>query len=360
MGDFPALWFLVLIPVVLHLPGIIWAIASSRANPVYGVGGWLVILIYSLYVVVPLASVLTTASTIGNAEHALPGLADMGNWQTYKLTAWVSTLGMSVFSVITGHSLHKKLVPATLRLAKAYLWSVPAVSLITAWIAHETLNEPIGYQLGRVLGLAAIVGIWHAYLSSSLRVAGTYGLRDTSSARHTTTPAHLADGNLSDSTGRRWSVSASSVARTNGTSASMPLAVQRQPTAQDMDEPLYEMVGKELQSGDHVLSTWTRAFADSGGDENKARALYIQLRVERLRIERREKQLDAERQSKSKAQLAEEERAEARLDGAAQAATPRFCSHCGSPNGLRATHCWRCTRPILDGDASETARSRPT
>lgn len=54
----------------------------------------------------------------------------------------------------------------------------------------------------------------------------------------------------------------------------------------ESDEDLFEQVAKELDSGSVVRSTWTRAFAEADGDDNRARAIYIRHRVARLQTDR--------------------------------------------------------------------------
>jgi hypothetical protein len=50
-----------------------------------------------------------------------------------------------------------------------------------------------------------------------------------------------------------------------------------------MDEnQIYEVVAEELQKRVIVPGVWTRAFAEAGGDNEKARALYIKYRVAQL------------------------------------------------------------------------------
>ena len=44
------------------------------------------------------------------------------------------------------------------------------------------------------------------------------------------------------------------------------------------DEKLYEEVARELQEKPMVPGLWTKAFAEMGGDDAKARALYIKYR----------------------------------------------------------------------------------
>jgi len=44
----------------------------------------------------------------------------------------------------------------------------------------------------------------------------------------------------------------------------------------------YEQVGKELDSNNPDKGTWTKAFAETGGDDKQTKVLYIQARVEKL------------------------------------------------------------------------------
>lgn len=55
--------------------------------------------------------------------------------------------------------------------------------------------------------------------------------------------------------------------------------------ADSKDSRFYEQVAGELQAGPPIPGLWTRAYAETSGDEAKARALYIQYRVQQLRSE---------------------------------------------------------------------------
>lgn len=50
-------------------------------------------------------------------------------------------------------------------------------------------------------------------------------------------------------------------------------------------ESLYAKAAEELESGQRNDGLWARCFAESSGDETKAKARYIQKRVERLQSE---------------------------------------------------------------------------
>ena len=54
------------------------------------------------------------------------------------------------------------------------------------------------------------------------------------------------------------------------------------------DEKFYEEVARELQEKPMVPGLWTKAFAEMGGDDAKARALYIKYRVAQLAEARRQ------------------------------------------------------------------------
>ena len=51
------------------------------------------------------------------------------------------------------------------------------------------------------------------------------------------------------------------------------------------DEQFYEQVSQEMAEGDIKQGMWTKAFANAMGDENKAKAIYIRMRVEEIQRE---------------------------------------------------------------------------
>ena len=53
------------------------------------------------------------------------------------------------------------------------------------------------------------------------------------------------------------------------------------------DDDLFEQAYDELQNDELVKGVWARALSDSGGDEKKAEALYLKLRVQHLKDEKR-------------------------------------------------------------------------
>lgn len=61
------------------------------------------------------------------------------------------------------------------------------------------------------------------------------------------------------------------------------------------NDELYDQVAQELQAKEMVPGVWTRAFAEAGGELDKARALYIKFRVAQL-TESQGQQLEKQRQ----------------------------------------------------------------
>lgn len=54
-----------------------------------------------------------------------------------------------------------------------------------------------------------------------------------------------------------------------------------------IDDAFYDEVAKEMQENRMIPGVWTRAFAEADGDENRAKAIYIKLRVEKMAVENR-------------------------------------------------------------------------
>lgn len=48
------------------------------------------------------------------------------------------------------------------------------------------------------------------------------------------------------------------------------------------DEVIYEIVGREIESGDRRIGLWAKAMADAGWDENAAKARYVEYRAAQI------------------------------------------------------------------------------
>jgi hypothetical protein len=54
------------------------------------------------------------------------------------------------------------------------------------------------------------------------------------------------------------------------------------PSDSTADIPLYDIVAEEIESGILHKGTWAKAFAEANADKDKARAIYLKLRVAQL------------------------------------------------------------------------------
>ena len=65
------------------------------------------------------------------------------------------------------------------------------------------------------------------------------------------------------------------------------------------DEKFYDVVARELQEKPMVPGLWTKAFAEMGGDDAKARALYIKYRVAQLAEASRQQRPEEQKHSRN-------------------------------------------------------------
>lgn len=74
------------------------------------------------------------------------------------------------------------------------------------------------------------------------------------------------------------------------------------------EEKIYEEVLKEVEQGKRRDGLWAKAFANSDGNENKAKALYINYRVQSIKDEIELSSIAAEAAAKEEKRISEKER----------------------------------------------------
>lgn len=62
-----------------------------------------------------------------------------------------------------------------------------------------------------------------------------------------------------------------------------------------IEDTIYEKIGQELESNKKDIATWTKAYAESNGDETKARVSYINIRLEKLLLAHKQAVIAAEK-----------------------------------------------------------------
>ena len=135
------------------------------------------------------------------------------------------------------------------------------------------------HALGHIVGTAIFALIWHAYFRKSKRIQLTYfetgavGIddRQTTLARDQT-----ADGSATQAP------AAPQTKQPEITSKPPTQATNTSDTVQSNAEllPYYEIALKEAENAaERVPGVWAMAFANADGDEQRAKAEYIRLRV---------------------------------------------------------------------------------
>lgn len=69
---------------------------------------------------------------------------------------------------------------------------------------------------------------------------------------------------------------------TQNSKGNIEITTKQELNMENLEDWAYEKVGEELESNNPDKATWTKAFAQSGGDDKQTRVLYIKLRVEKL------------------------------------------------------------------------------
>lgn len=67
-----------------------------------------------------------------------------------------------------------------------------------------------------------------------------------------------------------------------------------------MEQRFYDLVARELQDGVLQPGLWARAYTETNGDERRAKATYIRLRVNELQIIDRERSVTEETERKQR------------------------------------------------------------
>ena len=78
--------------------------------------------------------------------------------------------------------------------------------------------------------------------------------------------------------------------------------------SQELLYSFYNIVSQEIQQGIKDEGVWAKSFADAQGDEQKTKAIYIELMVERLILKHEEKiELEKEEEIKRRKTVAKQE-----------------------------------------------------
>lgn len=244
---------------------------STNSQGPKGVGGWLLLLVAGMLAIGPLLGAARVGSAMYFVEAQFPALKTMGEWGTYKTVMWLAFLTFAALSVYGGWGLLRGKDWSAVGRAKSILWLIgPGASLVLGvLIPKMTLSESNidGGFVGGFIASVLSAAIWTAYLSKSKRVRNTYS-----------DPA--ASGDIPHEIVGNLPATPAKVTTTPGNSGP---AVPSNSATHESDDWAYEKISEEIESGNRDKATWTRAFANTGGDDKQTTALYIKLRVEKLK-----------------------------------------------------------------------------
>jgi DNA-directed RNA polymerase subunit M/transcription elongation factor TFIIS len=97
------------------------------------------------------------------------------------------------------------------------------------------------------------------------------------------------------------------------------------------DDKFYDEVARELQGIPPIPGLWTKAYAEMGGDDAKARALYIKYRVANLKEEERNARIKLQREEEERKKEETRDRATMKLR------LMTICKKCGFAGCMNPT-----------------------
>ena len=156
----------------------------STENELYGVRGWLGLLVISMMFIGPLWDAFFIGGGIGMAEYRFPHLVTSPEWETYKTSIWGTFLFVAGLRVYGGLGLARDRRWVVVTRAKRILWVTgPLASVFTGLVlprfvfgdGWRAYTGDIGGFIGGFIVAVIYAAIWSAYLSTSRRVRNTYG-----------------------------------------------------------------------------------------------------------------------------------------------------------------------------------------
>jgi Protein of unknown function (DUF2569) len=143
----------------------------------YGVGGWLALLIVGLTVLGPIARVVRVIADFGQAESANPALLNEAWWSALKAIGWVETVIYCAASFFAGSTLLRVFQPSSVRLAINTLWLAGPLLVLVSLSASKILLPVSLTSAEFIIALVQpiiVATVWTLYLKKSQRVENTY------------------------------------------------------------------------------------------------------------------------------------------------------------------------------------------
>ncbi len=171
--------------------GVDW-IAENRERGPHGVGGWLALLVFSLMVLWPVASLSALANMFATLEGNGSAVVSFEHYEFYKTHYWALVWGCAALSFSAGCALWRIHRRSSVSWTIWVLWSMFAARLVCGvslemWFFNTSPDAFFSVEIANsffetlvvesipsaIVGVMAI-GAWTAYLLRSRRVANTY------------------------------------------------------------------------------------------------------------------------------------------------------------------------------------------
>ena len=167
----------------MSTPGRLTASDAARSPRLFGVAGWLYLLVVSMTALGPFFGMARLHGGLTVAESHLPTITGLPEWQAVKFASWCAFAALEALGIAGGLGLAIGRRWAAVSGAVAALWIAgPLESLVLylliPWIAAGHLHFAGTYFIsgfaGPVAASVAWAAGWSAYLARSQRVRLTY------------------------------------------------------------------------------------------------------------------------------------------------------------------------------------------
>lgn len=246
-------------------------------------------------------------------------------------------------------------------IAHIVVWVAGKLALKSAFRDDLTLNQIIGmyYDGVAVCFISLIVaGLWFVVAGSLTRrlLNRKSLLISTSSSNTTSQQPRVSYPDTSQSISNQRLVAAPAVIQpaavvmptasttvdkesTQNNKGNFEITTKQELNMENLEDWAYEKVGEELESNKPDKATWTKAFAQAGGDDKLTRVAYIKARFEKL--------MAAE---SARLAVLQQQRAETARHEQAQSNTSKQNSMVKTevPSQVDSGHCHKCNRALTN------------
>lgn len=152
----------------------------SAKSHLYGVGGWLGLLVITLLIVGPLLGFIHISTEFQSALKQMPQLENNSQWKLYSQVSWIIYSISATISIIAGYRLFKIYSYKSINFAIIAVWICNPVSkfikIMSAMIISNnyTIGTAVEREFIQIFTSILISFAWTMYLIRSERIKNTY------------------------------------------------------------------------------------------------------------------------------------------------------------------------------------------